>query len=70
MINIERILNRAKLNETNIRIGWYKSNISRCKTKLKDLESIKETSLEFLLIQEIIYLQKCLNNNIVYNSLN
>ena len=52
-INIDRILNRAPLKEKSSN-GWYRSNISRCNNKLKNIKNFKPTSLEYLLIQEIL----------------
>lgn len=54
--DIERILKRANLKKDDDKLGWYRSNISRCKAKLKN-NNFKLTSLEYLLIQEIIYLK-------------
>jgi hypothetical protein len=60
-INIERILKRAILKTNNNNNGWYKSNISRCKHKLKN-NNFKSTTLEYLLIQEIRFLEKIKKN--------
>ena len=54
-INVDRILNRAML-KTNSENGWYMSNICRCRNKLLRNE-LKKTSLEYLLLQEIKFLE-------------
>ena len=56
-VDIKRILSRAKVDDK--KGTWFKSGISRLKSKLFNIDKIGENTLEYLLIQEINYLTRC-----------
>ena len=55
-VDIKRILSRAKVDDK--KGTWFKSGISRLKSKLFNIDKIGQNTLEYLLIQEINYLTK------------
>lgn len=63
MININRIIERAKIKSKKEEVGIFMPVRSRWKSKLQSMDNFNVNSLEFLLLKEIIYLQNELSTS-------
>jgi len=62
MININRIMSRMKIKSTKQDEGVFKPQQSRWRGKLQSIDNFRKNSLEYYLIQEIIYLENELSS--------